>query len=208
MRAVVQRVSRAAVREVATGEVLGCLGGGLGDTPGPGSDGSRPGGLCVLLGIGQGDTPAEADWLADKIAGLRIFADADVAPAAGPGATTAASAGERELALKQKGNMNRSLREVGGGLLVISQFTLYADTSRGRRPSFTGAMPPAEAQALYEYFVAALRRMGYRVETGRFGALMAVELVNEGPVTIWLDSREAAKGRDRPPEPANERGAP
>lgn len=188
MRAVVQRVSRAAVREVATGEILGSIGLGAGE--------KSAGGLCVLLGIGQGDTKAEADWLADKIAGLRIFADADVAPAAD------APAADAELAARQKGNMNRSLREVGGGLLVISQFTLYADISRGRRPSFTAAMPPDAAQALYEYFVAVLRQKGYGVATGRFGALMAVELVNEGPVTIWLDTREAGKSRDKLPEPA------
>lgn len=185
MRAVVQRVSRAAVREVATGEILGSIGEGTGD--------SGAAGLCVLLGVGQGDTAAEADWLADKIAGLRIFADADVAGASVRGE-------EAEPAARQKGNMNRSLREVGGALLVISQFTLYADTSRGRRPSFTAAMPPESAQALYEHFVAVLRQKGYRVATGRFGALMAVELVNEGPVTLWLDTRESGKSRDKLPE--------
>jgi D-tyrosyl-tRNA(Tyr) deacylase len=141
----------------------------------------------VLLGIGHGDTRAEADWLADKICGLRIFADP---PDPDP-----------EIARKRLGNMNRALRDAGGALLVISQFTLYADTSRGRRPSFTGAMPPTEAEALYEYFVGVLRGLGFAVATGRFGAMMAVELVNEGPVTIWLDSRETTK---RPPEPAAE----
>ena len=192
MRAVVQRVSRAAVREVATGEILGSIGLDAGK--------KSVGGLCVLLGIGQGDTKAEADWLADKIAGLRIFADADV------DAGQSDQGGDPELGARQKGNMNRSLREVGGGLLVISQFTLYADISRGRRPSFTAAMPPDAAQALYEHFVAVLRQKGYGVATGRFGALMAVELVNEGPVTIWLDTREAGKSRDKLPELASTGG--
>lgn len=194
MRAVVQRVSRAAVREVPSGEILGSIGAGTDDKDAPG--------LCVLLGIGHGDTPAEADWLADKLTGLRIFPDLepDLEPDLAPGGDPAA-AGPAGTAPpgKRAGNMNRALREVGGALLVISQFTLFADTSRGRRPSFTAAMPPAEAEALYEYFVAALRRLGYRVATGRFGALMAVELCNEGPVTIWLDTREAAKGRDKTP---------
>jgi len=182
MRAVVQRVSRAAVREVPSGEILGSIGAG--------TDGPDAPGLCVLLGIGHGDTPAEADWLADKLTGLRIFPDLE--PELAPGDPAAAA-----LLGKRAGNMNRALREVGGALLVISQFTLFADISRGRRPSFTAAMPPAAAEALYEYFVAALRRLGYRVATGRFGALMAVELCNEGPVTLWLDTREAKKGRDK-----------
>ncbi len=192
MRAVVQRVSRAAVREVPSGEILGSIGAGTVDQGAPG--------LCVLLGIGHGDTPAEADWLADKLTGLRIFPDGEpeLAPELAPDGDLAAAAGPASTG-KRAGNMNRSLREVGGALLVISQFTLFADISRGRRPSFTAAMPPAAAEALYDYFVAALRRLGYRVATGRFGALMAVELVNEGPVTLWLDTREAAKGRDKPP---------
>ncbi len=194
MRAVVQRVSRAAVREVATGEILGSIG--------LEAEKKSVGGLCVLLGIGQGDTKAEADWLADKVAGLRIFADADVEA----GQAADGLAPDPELGARQKGNMNRSLREVGGGLLVISQFTLYADISRGRRPSFTAAMPPDAAQALYEHFVAVLRQKGYGVATGRFGALMAVELINEGPVTIWLDTREAGKSRDKLPELASTGG--
>ncbi len=179
MRAVVQRVSRATVREVTTGEVLGSL------EPSASGQSKDTLGLCVLLGIGQGDTPAEAAFLADKIAGLRIFSDT-------------APDGSRS------GNMNRSLRDVDGSLLVISQFTLYADTSRGRRPSFVLAMPPAEAQALYEHFVATLRGMGYRVATGRFGAMMAVELCNEGPVTIWLDTKDAAGSRDKRAQPPND----
>jgi D-tyrosyl-tRNA(Tyr) deacylase len=181
MRAVVQRVTRATVREVTTGEVLGSLE--------QGRDGQDTLGLCVLLGIGNGDTRAEAAFLADKIAGLRIFSDT-------------APDGSRI------GNMNRSLRDVDGSLLVISQFTLYADTSRGRRPSFIDAMSPAEAQALYEHFVAILREKGYRVATGRFGAMMAVELCNDGPVTIWLDTADAGGGRDKratqPKSPAQE----
>lgn len=192
MRAVVQRVSRAAVREVTSGEILGSIGAG--------SEGSDAPGLCVLLGIGHGDTQAEADWLADKITGLRIFPDDAAEPAASrAGESADAPPAPDESAAKRAGNMNRSLREVGGALLVVSQFTLYADLSRGRRPSFTAAMPPTAAEALYEYFVAALRRLGYRVATGRFGALMAVELVNEGPVTIWLDTHEAKKGREKTP---------
>lgn len=153
MRAVVQRVARAEVRERDV--VLGKI--------------DR--GLCVLLGIGQGDERADADWLADKIIGLRIFPDASTTPDAK--------------------DMNRALAEIGGGLLVISQFTLYGDASRGRRPSFTGALLPQAAEPLYEYFVAKVRQAGLPVETGRFGAMMAVELVNEGPVTIWLDSASA-----------------
>ena len=160
MRAVVQRVVRAEVRERISGsdekEVL---------------LGRIERGLCVLLGIGQGDAQADADWLADKIIGLRIFADAKDAPDPKP--------------------MNRALGDVGGSLLVISQFTLFADTSRGRRPSFIDALLPQAAEPLYEYFVAKLRQLGPRVETGRFGADMAVELVNDGPVTIWLDSASA-----------------
>lgn len=152
MRAVVQRVSRAEVRDVESGSVLGRIGVGL----------------CVLLGIGQGDGEADTLWLADKVAGLRIFPDPE------PGAP----------------NINRNLTDVGGAILVISQFTLYADTSKGRRPSFIGAMAPAQAIPLYERFVGLLRAAGHSVETGRFGAMMAVELVNDGPVTIWLDSAD------------------
>ena len=162
MRAVVQRVSRAEVRDVEKqNQVLGRIGTGL----------------CVLLGIGQGDDATDVAWMADKIAGLRLFPDAD----------------------PQGPNINRNLRDVGGALLVISQFTLYADTSKGRRPSFVQAMPPAQAIPLYERFVQVLREGGYPVETGRFGAMMAVELVNDGPVTLWLDSRE---GRKPPPPPS------
>lgn len=162
MRAVVQRVSRAEVREVA-------------EPPSPETLlGRIERGLCVLLGIGQGDDARDVAWLADKVAGLRIFPDPPPASAAEPAAKA----------------MNRSLRDVGGAILVISQFTLYADANKGRRPSFTGALHPALAEPLYEDFVRTLRAAGYPVETGRFGAMMAVELVNDGPVTLLLDSRE------------------
>lgn len=122
-------------------------------------------GYVVLVGITHTDTAAEADWLAKKILDLRLFED-------------------------DAGKMNRSLAEIEGELLVVSQFTLYADARRGRRPSFIEAAPPDVAIPLYEYFVRALREMGARVETGRFGADMQVEILNDGPVTLWLE-REA-----------------
>ena len=120
-------------------------------------------GLLVLLGVGAGDTRAAADYLAEKTIGLRIFEDAD-------------------------GKMNLPVAEVGGALLVVSQFTLYGDARRGKRPSFDAAAPPGPARELYEYFVAKVRAAGLRCETGRFQETMQVELVNEGPVTILLDS--------------------
>lgn len=122
-------------------------------------------GLLVLLGIGRADIPESAAYLAEKIANLRIFADSD-------------------------GKMNRSLLEVGGSALVISQFTLYGDTRGGRRPSYIQAAPPEEANLLYEQFVRALRATGASVATGVFQANMQVELVNDGPVTILLDSEK------------------
>ena len=122
-------------------------------------------GLLVLLGVAAGDAESQADYLADKIVNLRIFDDAD-------------------------GKMNLSLLDVNGGLLVISQFTLYGDTRRGRRPSFIGAAPPAEANELYEYFLTAARRLTPLVGSGRFQAMMDVELVNNGPVTIIIDSEK------------------
>ena len=122
-------------------------------------------GLCVLLGVAAGDSTEEADLLGRKVVGLRVFDD-------------------------DAGQMNRALDEVGGALLVVSQFTLYADCRRGRRPAFTTAAPAAVAQALYERFVAAARASHIRVETGRFQARMAVSLVNDGPVTIILDTAE------------------
>jgi D-aminoacyl-tRNA deacylase len=145
MRAVVQRVSHAKVmvNDETTGEISL--------------------GLLVLLGVGTGDTRTAADYLAEKIIGLRIFEDAD-------------------------GKMNLSVAEVGGALLVVSQFTLYGDVRRGKRPSFDAAAPPEQARALYEYFVEKIRVTGLHCETGRFQETMQVELVNEGPVTILLDS--------------------
>jgi D-tyrosyl-tRNA(Tyr) deacylase len=120
-------------------------------------------GLLILLGVGQGDTSREVDSLLDKIINLRIFEDAG-------------------------GKMNLSLLETGGQLMIISQFTLYADCRKGRRPSFTDAAPSGEAEKLYDYFVDAARKRGLQVATGIFQALMEVELVNSGPVTILLDS--------------------
>jgi len=147
MRAVVQRVSRAQVS--VDGEVVGRI--------------DR--GLLVLLGVGSDDGEADADYLAEKIAGLRIFED-------------------------DAGKMNRAVGEVGGVVLAVSQFTLYGDARRGKRPSFDAAAPPDEARRLYEYFVERIRAAGLRCETGRFQAMMQVELVNDGPVTILLDSRK------------------
>nr|WP_246870547.1 D-aminoacyl-tRNA deacylase [Mameliella sp. LZ-28] len=120
-------------------------------------------GMLVLICAMQGDAEAEADKLAAKIAKLRIFKD-------------------------DEGRMNRSLLDIGGAALVVSQFTLAADTSRGNRPGFSTAAPPAEGERLYEYFASALQAQGLPIATGRFGADMAVSLVNDGPVTIWMDS--------------------
>jgi D-tyrosyl-tRNA(Tyr) deacylase len=122
-------------------------------------------GLVVLLGVGPEDDEATADTLARRVTELRIFDD-------------------------DEGRTNRSLIDVSGGVLVVSQFTLYADTRRGRRPGFTGAAAPDLAERLYLRFAAALRELGVEVATGRFGAVMAVELVNDGPFTIWLDTAE------------------
>jgi len=148
MRAVVQRVSRAkvTVNEWTTGEI------GMG--------------LLVLLCVGHEDTEADATYLAEKIAGLRIFEDHD-------------------------GKMNRSVQDVGGSVLAVSQFTLYGDVRRGKRPSFDAAAPPDNARQLYDFFVQRIRAAGLRCETGRFQEMMQVELVNEGPVTILLDSAKA-----------------
>ena len=122
-------------------------------------------GLLVLLGVAAGDGEGEARWMADKIAGLRIFED-------------------------REGKMNLSAADVGGGLLVVSQFTLLGDARKGNRPGFSEAAPPERANALYELFCAALREKGLAVGTGVFRATMEVELVNDGPVTILLDSRK------------------
>jgi D-tyrosyl-tRNA(Tyr) deacylase len=145
MRAVLQRVSRA--RVTIAGQTAGSI--------------DR--GLLVLLGVAPDDTPQRAAWLADKVVGLRIFAD-------------------------DEGKMNRSVVEAGGGVLVVSQFTLFGDCRKGRRPSFLGAAGPETAVPLYEAFLDAVRALGVPVATGRFGADMQVELVNDGPVTLILDS--------------------
>lgn len=121
-------------------------------------------GLMVLLGVSRGDTQKEADYLAEKIVNLRIFEDPD-------------------------GRMNRSLLETGGEMLVVSQFTLLGDCRKGRRPSFVGAAPPEAANTLYEYFVEITRKRGITVRTGEFGAMMAVSLVNDGPVTLIVESK-------------------
>ena len=152
MRAVLQRVSEAQVR--VADEVIGRIGRGL----------------VVLLGVAKDDTEADAAFLADRILGMRIFADTD-------------------------GKMNLAIHKIGGELLIISQFTLIADTDSGRRPSFIKAASPDEAKQLYEHFLSLVRIGGVKVETGQFGATMAVSLVNDGPVTIVLDSRSG--GRDR-----------
>jgi D-tyrosyl-tRNA(Tyr) deacylase len=144
MRVVLQRVSRASV--AIAGRVAGAIGPGF----------------CLLVGFTHADTPAQVDWMADKIGGLRLFSDAD-------------------------GKMNLGLAEVGGAVLVVSQFTLYGDAAKGRRPSFIDAARPEVAIPLYEAFVAALRARGFEVATGEFGAMMQVELVNDGPVTLILE---------------------
>jgi D-tyrosyl-tRNA(Tyr) deacylase len=147
MRAVVQRVTRA--RVTINGEVVGEIGRGL----------------LVLLGVAHADKEADADYLAEKIAGLRVFEDAE-------------------------GKMNLVLAECGGSVLAVSQFTLYGDVRRGRRPSFDAAAKAESARRLYEYFIARIRAAGLRCETGRFQEMMAVELVNDGPVTLLLDSNK------------------
>jgi D-tyrosyl-tRNA(Tyr) deacylase len=148
MRAVVQRVSRAKVTVDA--EIAGEIGRGV----------------LVLLGVGQADSESDADYLVDKITGLRIFED-------------------------EHGKMNLAVAEVGGAVLVVSQFTLYGDVRRGKRPSFDSAAPPQRARELYEYFVRRIQAAGLTCETGRFQQMMQVESVNEGPVTILLDSTKA-----------------
>jgi D-tyrosyl-tRNA(Tyr) deacylase len=122
-------------------------------------------GLVILLGVAMGDAEADADFLTDRIAGFRIFND-------------------------DAGKMNRSIRDVNGAALVISQFTLAGDWRKGRRPSFTSAAPPEEGERLYEYFCAQLCALEVAVQTGEFGAMMDVSLINDGPVTFVMDSRE------------------
>jgi len=147
MRAVIQRVSRASVS--VDGKIVGQIGQGL----------------LVLLGVSRTDAESAADYLAEKIAGLRIFED----PA---------------------GKMNLSLAEINGAVLLVSQFTLYGDVRRGKRPSFDAAAPSEQARKLYEYMVERLRALGINCQTGVFQAMMQVELVNDGPVTILLDSEK------------------
>ncbi len=119
-------------------------------------------GFCLLVGFTHSDGAEQVEWMADKVIGLRLFGD-------------------------EEGKMNRALEDVGGELLVVSQFTLYGDARKGRRPSFIDAARPEEAEGLYELFVEKLRARGMRVETGEFGAMMEVDLVNDGPVTLWLE---------------------
>ncbi len=144
MRVLLQRVSRAEVR--VDGRAIGRVGRGF----------------LLLVGVTHADGEAEAEWMAEKIAGLRLFTDAD-------------------------GKMNLALADVGGGVLAVSQFTLYGDAAKGRRPSFVDAARPEHARPLYERFVEMLRARGLAVETGEFGAMMEVDLVNDGPVTLWLE---------------------
>ena len=151
MRIVLQRVSEARVR--VDGKVVGEIGPGL----------------TVLLGVGRDDTDADVGYLADKVAGLRIFEDED-------------------------GRMNRSVAETGGGVLVVSQFTLYGDCRKGRRPGFSAAGPPDLANELYLYFAEQLQAKGITVATGIFQAEMQVELINDGPVTLLLDSKRNFDG--------------
>lgn len=146
MRAILQRVSRA--RVTVDGRTTGEIGAGL----------------LVLLGVRKGDGEAEAEYLLDRVTGLRIFSDPE-------------------------GKMNLSLLDTGGAMLVVSQFTLYGDTRKGRRPGFDDAAPPDIARRLYEHFVSAARARGLRVETGEFQAMMTVELANEGPVTFLVESK-------------------
>ena len=144
MRVLLQRVSQAEVR--VAGAVRGRI----------------DAGFCLLVGFTGTDGAEQVAWMADKVAGLRLFTDAD-------------------------GKMNLGLAEVGGAVLVVSQFTLYGDAAKGRRPSFVDAARPEVAIPLYEAFIARLRELGLTVATGEFGAQMAVDLVNDGPVTLWLE---------------------
>jgi D-aminoacyl-tRNA deacylase len=166
LRAVIQRVSRAAVR--VDGVTVGAIGRGL----------------LVLLGVTHADGRAEAEWLARKVAGLRIFAQSRAAESRAVGGV-----GREEDASK----MNLGLSDVGGAVLVVSQFTLYGDARKGRRPSFTDAARPEQAEPLVDYFAIRLREEGLQVQTGVFGAMMEVELVNDGPVTLWLETEDVKR---------------
>jgi D-tyrosyl-tRNA(Tyr) deacylase len=154
MKGLVQRVSRAAV--TVDGELVGAVGPGI----------------TVFVGVGHEDTEADAGLLADRIVGLRIFAD-------------------------EGGRMNRSLLDVGGELLVVSQFTLMGDTRRGRRPSFVAAAEPARAEQLVERLVTAAQRSGVSVATGRFGAHMEIDIQADGPVTLMLDTKQPRRSKDK-----------
>ncbi len=151
MRALIQRVAEASV--TIEGRTVGRIGRGF----------------CVLLGVTHADTQREADWLAQKIAGLRVFEDA-------------------------AGKLNLDLQEIGGELLVVSQFTLYGEAVRGRRPSFTAAARPEQSEPLYAYFVDQLRAAAIDVATGGFGAAMQVHIVNDGPVTLMLEKEAVGDG--------------
>jgi D-tyrosyl-tRNA(Tyr) deacylase len=145
LRVVLQRVKSASV--TVEGEAISAIGAGL----------------LLLVGVARGDGEAEADWLAAKVAGLRVMSD-------------------------DEGKMNRGVTDAGGAILAVSQFTLLADTRKGKRPNFVGAAPPEEAERLFDFFCEKLRAAGVdQVETGRFGAMMEVALVNDGPVTIVLE---------------------
>lgn len=152
MKVVLQRVSRASVS--VDGAVVGAI-----DL-----------GLLILVGVADGDSPSQAEALARKVAGLRIFADSE-------------------------GRFNESLLDVGGAALVISQFTLHADVRKGRRPSFTSAARPELAEPLVDHFAESLRAQGVPVQTGEFGAMMSVELVNDGPFTVVIDSADLERPR-------------
>lgn len=147
MRAVVQRVMSATV--TVAGEVVGEIGPGL----------------LVLLGVGAGDSEKDADYLADKVVNLRVFADQD-------------------------DKMNLSVKDTGGAILVVSQFTLHGDCRKGRRPSYNNAAAPETAERLYEHFISSIRKLAVQVSTGRFQAMMSVKLINDGPVTLLLDSEK------------------
>ncbi|MEM7802561.1 MAG: D-aminoacyl-tRNA deacylase [Chloroflexota bacterium] len=144
MKVLLQRVSGAAVR--VDGHIVGQIGRGY----------------CLLVGVTHSDTNKEAEWLANKVAGLRIFED-------------------------ENNKLNLGINDVGGELLIISQFTLYADTQKGRRPSFIAAARPEQSEPLYDYFCELMANMGFRVATGQFGADMKVEIHNDGPITIILE---------------------
>jgi D-tyrosyl-tRNA(Tyr) deacylase len=157
MRVLLQRVTRAEVRIRPAGDALPYVSGRIGR------------GFLLLVGLTHRDTETEVAWMADKIAGLRLFADAE-------------------------DRLNLSLADVQGAALVVSQFTLYGDARKGRRPSFVDAARPETAIPLYERFVALLREQGIPVATGEFGAMMDVDLVNDGPVTLWLEREASAAG--------------